>query len=114
MGTGRMEISLSLLPLPLQDSKEEPEIYGAIIPHVRVSDWPGSVLPQPGTSSPGRRQEWEAWGTSIWCHSCPLKRQHQSPISTLLYCRVFEVPLGTLDPPGPPGPLAHQVSSTSM
>lgn len=81
-----MEISLSLLPPPLQDSKEEPEIYGAIIPHVRVSDWPRSLLPQPGTFSPGRGQQWEAGGTSIWCHSCHLKRQHQNSPDQSPHC----------------------------
>lgn len=46
MERGRMEINLNLLPLPLQDGKDEPEIYGAIIPHVRVPAWPVSECPR--------------------------------------------------------------------
>lgn len=46
-------MSLSLLPLPLQGGKEEPEIYGAIIPHVRV----------PVCTAPTRDiQPWEGTG----------------------------------------------------
>lgn len=46
--------------LSLQGGKEEPEIYGAIIPHVRDTAWLASACcPGPGRFSPGRGTERE-------------------------------------------------------
>lgn len=54
-----MEI-ISIFSLSLQGSKEETEIYGAIIPHVRDTAWLVSACcPSPGGFSPGRGREWE-------------------------------------------------------
>lgn len=76
-----------LLPLPLQHSKEEPDIYGAIIPHVRDCAQHDIEPPTPGEAP---------------YHS---KSPHCSS------CRVPEVPPAPLVPLAPP---EHQDSSTSM
>lgn len=72
----------------LQPSKEETEVYGAIIPHVRA----------------------RACATGVSC-SCPPKGSPKTPQPHLR--RVLEVPLGSLVPPAPPAPQEPQVSSTS-
>lgn len=86
-GGQQEELSLHLLAFPLQHSKEEPDIYGAIIPHVRDCTQRDVEPPAPG-AAPNHPK-------SPHCSSC----------------RVPEVPPVRPVPQAPP---EHQDSSTSM
>lgn len=95
-----MKISLDL-SLSLQGGKEESEIYGAILPHVRDTaptralPRPGEVQPREGNGAGGiRDSDALAKGSTKGAQSNPRAALPQG----------LRGPPGNPGPPGPPGP----------